>query len=486
MNTGANISICKINLFHLVLLAGLTGITLSVFTENLIMLGGIVMFPLLLIVLVLAIKQPITLFYIMFFLNYFLLGAVRYVKIDGISVLMDAIMVSTLIIVIIHSRLFDTIDWKPTKNILVLWAIIWMTYCLGEVINPSGVLKAWILSRGLIFNGLIIALLTSILCTNFKIVKILLFLFSVFSLLAVLKALMQKYVGFDSGEVQWLNNGGATTHLIHSGTRYFSFFTDAGNFGSNMGGGAVVFAISAFFIRNRALKIYYGIVAIGCLYAMFLSGTRGAIIVPLGGLALLIVISKNVKMMIGGGCALILIYMFFAFTTIGQSNAQIRRMRTAFKPHEDASFIVRKENQKRLAAYLKYKPFGEGLGLSGGENRSISNRFTTNIPNDSWYVKVWVETGIIGAILYVGGLFIVIGRGAWILIFKVRDMEIRGILAAFLCCIFGLLLSAYGNPFWGQYPTMMIAFVGLSLVLKGEYFERQQVGMKSEINQVIS
>lgn len=68
---------------------------------------------------------------------------------------------------------------------------------------------------------------------------------------------------------------------------------------------------------------------------------------------------------------------------IGQGNAQIRRMRTAFRPSEDASFNVRKENQKVLADHLKDKPFGEGLGLSGVE---IKNIHTTHNPYTSRFV----------------------------------------------------------------------------------------------------
>ena len=40
----------------------------------------------------------------------------------------------------------------------------------------------------------------------------------------------------------------------------------------------------------------------------------------------------------------------------------IRRMRTAFKPTEDASFNVRIENQKIIAHYLKKHPMGAGIG----------------------------------------------------------------------------------------------------------------------------
>lgn len=65
-----------------------------------------------------------------------------------------------------------------------------------------------------------------------------------------------------------------------------------------------------------------------------------------------------------------------------------------------------KKIKKKLATYLKYKPFGEGLGLSGdGLGVKISTRFTTSIPTDSWYVKIWVETGIVGLILYLSMIF---------------------------------------------------------------------------------
>ena len=66
---------------------------------------------------------------------------------------------------------------------------------------------------------------------------------------------------------------------------------------------------------------------------------------------------------VGGIC----IYVFFAFTYVGESNYMIRRMRTAFRPNKDASYLVRKQNQKKLAEYLRNRPFGEGLGLGGVE-----------------------------------------------------------------------------------------------------------------------
>lgn len=466
-----NTDTIQLKAFPILLLLGLAGIVISVLTNNMILLGGIISLPILLIAAYKIVCNPLILFLIIFVINYYLMGLTRYADLSGISFLMDILMTSTLLLIIIHSALLKNIQWKYALNTLTVGSFIWMIYCLMEIINPSGMLQAWILSRGLFINGLIISLIISLLCVKYETVKLIIFMLSIFALTAFLKVAMQKFVGFDRGEQLWLNRGGAITHLIASGTRYFSFFTDAGNFGSNMGCTGVIFTIVACFTKSNSLKIYYSIVAITSIYAMFLSGTRGAMIVPLGGLALFIVLSKNIKIIIIGSLSLLIIYVFFAFTMIGQNNPQIRRMRTAFNPTEDGSFNVRKNNRERLADYLKNKPFGEGIGLSGVENQKMSNRFTTSIPHDSWYVKIWVETGIVGITLYLGFLFITIARGAWIIMFHIKNQELKGLLSGLLCGITGMLLSAYGNAFWGQYPTNIIAFTGLALVLKGEYFD---------------
>ena len=291
---------------------------------------------------------------------------------------------------------------------------------------------------------------------------------------------MQKYIGFDSFETKWLNEGGATTHIIWSGVRYFSFFTDASNMGANMGAATMFFGIAAFHMRSYLCRIYYLSIAILAIYAMFLSGTRGAMIVPLAGLALYTFVSKQTKTIITSSTLLLLTYVFFALTTIGNSNATIRRMRTAFTPTEDASFNVRKENQKKLASYMKYKPFGEGLGLSGDRaGERISKRFTTSIPTDSWYVKIWVETGAVGLTLYLSMIFLSIGWGGWIIAMRLRDPELKGLLTGLLCGIFGMFINAYGNSFWGQFPTMVISFTGLTFIMVGPYLDQEIQEKKS-------
>ena len=459
---------------------GLVGIVVSLSSGNLALSIFVFCIPFIIISVYGLVNKPIYLLYLIFTFNYFAMGIMRYKSIDGISVIFDALLVCNLILIVIHGLILKNIEWKYCNNLMTWILIVWAIFCLLEVVNPTAVFDGWYLSRLLMYGGLITSIIASLTVNEFKQVKALLLLYSIFTLLAVVKCYMQKTFGFDYAEQAWLEEGSKSTHIIATGIRYFSFFTDAGNFGSNMGCAGIVFALVAFCINNKGLKVYYFIVSAFSIHAMMLSGTRGAMIVPLGGIALYIIISKNIRAMAIGGISLAFIYVFFAFTTIGQGNAEIRRMRTAFNPDKDPSYIVRKTNRAILGAYLKNKPFGEGLGLSGVENKRTSYRLTTSIPHDSWYVKIWVETGIVGISLYLVSLVAIVGRSMYILMFKVRNPEVRGILGAMLCGIFGMMLSAYGNAFWGQFPTMILSYIFLALCFKGEAFDNTSVLLITE------
>ena len=231
--------------------------------------------------------------------------------------------------------------------------------------------------------------------------------------------------------------------------------------------------IMAFYVEERGLRMYYFIVSLLAGYALSLSGTRGAMIVPLGGLVMYILLSKNIRRMVTAGVMLLGIYLFFAHTWIGESNPQIRRMRSAFRPTDDASFNVRLENQKRLAHYMKTRPFGEGLGLAGVENRRFSYRFTTMIPTDSHFVNIWVQFGVVGLCLHLAILLFVIIYSGYLIVFRIRNRELKGMLIAMNCGLFGIMLSAYGNNFFLQYPTGYIVYMCQTFLVLGESYDKE-------------
>ncbi|MCH4155121.1 MAG: O-antigen ligase family protein [Muribaculaceae bacterium] len=456
-------------LYRLLALAGMVGIVVSLAMGNFILFAIIFALPLSIITIMQILRKPSLLLYIIFIVNYFILAITRYLpNASGISVIMDSLLAGEMIVLFINSSLTDEYSWKATVNSLTVGSLVWMLYCLVEIVNPTGMISAWALSRSLVFNGFFVALITTMVVRNFRQITIILDIYAILTIIAVAKAFMQKFMGFDSAEQKWLDEGGALTHIIGSGIRYFSIFTDAGNFGSNMGCAAIVFMVAVSSCKNTMKKISYVIIAGLAIYAMFMSGTRGAMIVPLGGMVMMIIIAKNYKVIAIGGTALAALYVFFAFTYIGNGNAMIARMRTAFHPEEDASYNVRKQNQEKLAAYLKNKPMGEGLGLSGVENQKTSMRFTTQIPTDSWYVKLWVETGAVGLTIYLAMFLIAIINAAYILMFKVNNKRVKSALSAMLCGVFGMLLSAYGNGFFGQFPTMIIVYTFLASAMNGQ------------------
>ena len=187
------------------------------------------------------------------------------------------------ILIITLQALIRPIEWKRASSGLTVVAAIWMAYCILEIVNPESVSVAgWFSSvRSIAFYFFFIVVLTQLTMTEYKYLKYMLAVWSVLTLIAVGKACMQKFFGFNAAENYWLFVlGGRSTHIIHSGVRYFSFFSDAANFGGSMGLSMVVFSISALYYRNSWMKLYLLLVAAAACYGMLISGTRSALAVP--------------------------------------------------------------------------------------------------------------------------------------------------------------------------------------------------------------
>ena len=413
---------------------------------------------------------------VIFILNYFIMGISRYWPIGNLGISTDVMIAITLIAFILRSAFKENIEWHRLKNNLLLKSLlIWLVYCVAEVLNPSAVTAAWLSAiRQYTIYPIFIVIFTTLLFNKLKHLNMVLFLWSVFTLLAVVKVIIQIRFGFDSAEHRWLNEyTNANTHLLITGIRYFSFFTDAGCFGASMGYSMVVFGIAAFADKNIFLRLYYLFVAGAATYAMFVSGTRGAIAVPLVGFALYTICTKNARSILTISSLILGAYLFLAYTTIGSSNASITRMRTAFDKN-DASLMVRQHNRAKLATYMKDKPFGEGLGLSGSEGEEYApGRLTTSIPNDSWFVKIWVETGPIGVTIHVSLLLFFVGYGLYLILFKIKSKEVRTLLAAILCGEAGLIVSAWGNPVFLQYPNGILNYMIQAFVFMGLQFDKE-------------
>jgi len=401
-------------------------------------------------------------FYVLFALQFLPILASIFIEVKlGIATL--AIIVPMTFITLIACSNRQT-DWSHSRNIILLLFFIWGIYCLLEISNPNNVQEAWNISIGhYLFIPIICAVLVPISIRDRKGIESLLFIWGIFILIVTIKGYWQKNHGFTDKELYFLYTlGGARTHIIWSGIRYFSCFSDAANYGVHSAMAASAFGIAMFYVQKRWMKVFFAFIMICGIYGIGISGTRAAVAVPIGAILMYVLISKNTKSIITSSVILIGVFSFFYFTNIGNGNQYIRKMRSAFRPTEDASYQVRVENRKKMKVLMDERPMGYGLGLSKGGRFNPKEQMP--YPPDSWLVSVWVESGIIGLTLYLlihGALF---AWCSWILMFKIMNQRLRGLLAAWLCTNAGFFIAAYANDVM-IYPNPFIIYTGFALCI---------------------
>lgn len=388
-------------------------------------------------------------------MGFMISGISRYISAPwGLS--LDILMTLAWLIVMLNKEI--VVNWKLIKNDIVIFSFVWMGYILFEIINPAGNGPiAWFYAmRGLGFYQALSVPLIFLMFREKKdfmtFLNILIFL----SLLGVAWGFKQQIIGVDAAEYRWLwDEDHHEEHILHGVLRVFSFYSDAGQFGASQAMMALFLGILATGPFKMRLRIWYGACAFLFFLGFAISGTRGALAVPLfGGVAYLIV-KKNFKVLIAGLSAIIIVFVILKYTFMFQGVEQVRRMRTALDPN-NKSLSVRLDNQKTFGRYLANKPFGAGIGTAGFWGARFNpDSLMANTATDSWYVKVWAETGIVGLTIHLTFLGFVLGKGGHLLM-NLKDERNKTYGLGLYACIVGVLFSSYGNQVFGQMPTGMI------------------------------
>ncbi|NNC33623.1 MAG: O-antigen ligase family protein [Croceitalea sp.] len=457
---------------------------LLVVSKGLVAGIGMIVLPIAVVYLgALFIKPKIGLITI-FVLNFLILGLGRYVPMTW-GLLIDGLLL--LMYLALFFKAFKIkIPWSRANSQLTLLVTIWFGYALFQAVNPEAVsFAAWFYAmRGLALYQWMIVPLLFIIYNDPKDLKLFLIIWGVMSLLGTLKGFQQVAFGVDPFEQRWLDNGGSLTHVLFGKLRVFSFYSDAGQFGASQGHAGVVFGVLAIFAKSKKFRIFCIVVALAGLYGMLISGTRGAIAVPAAGGIMFLILRKNIPILVAGAMLGIGVFVFFKYTTILNNNAQIRRMRTAFDPN-DASLQVRLANQRKLSTYLASRPFGGGIGSTGNwGQRFTPNTFLANTATDSWFVAIWADTGIVGLYLHLFILFFVLITGAYNVMFKVRDDWLKGMIAALVCGMFGIMGASYGNGVFGQFPTCILMYTGMVFMFLAPKMDKKLMAQKEAMLQL--
>jgi hypothetical protein len=402
---------------------------------------------------------------------FIVLGLGKYITGIPLGTLLDGILILTYI-ALFFNKFKERVDFLPAKKDITFLAALWLGYTIFELFNPEArSTSAWFSGRGVGLYMLLTVPLTLLFYDKGKKLNIFFYLWGIFSLLASFKGIMQHFWGVDQWERAWLNEGNYKTHILFGKLRSFSFMSDAGQFGANQAYSAVVAFIVSMSFKELGKKLFFIIVAVFGIYGLVISGTRGALSVPMAGFAAFFVMRKNKKVLIAGFFVLIAVFVFFKYTSIGQGNAQIRRMRTAFDPN-DASLQVRLANQRKLKAYLAIRPFGGGLGHAGVKaQRFLPNAFLSNVPTDSGYVLIWAELGIVGLLLYLFILFYVLIKSCFLIMFRIRDPVLKLKLAALTSGMFGVMVANYGNAVISQMPTNILLYISMAMMMNSEIYD---------------
>jgi hypothetical protein len=418
-------------------------------------------------------------FWVLILVNYFI--QMHGIKLPGpMSLYNELLQIILLAIAIIDAR--QTPHFERSVNLMLLALIIWCTYCTLEIFNDTCGLginaEAWYTgARLMAYQLLYIFLVFSLYISSPEILIKYLKLWAFLSLFSAIWTWKQQNIGMTLEEERFLYGAGRTTHLIQGGTliRYFSTFSDAANYGCNAAASAVAFLIFGITTKIKKERWFFIIIAILVVKSMFASGTRTAIFCMIGGFAAYLVLSKSFKITIPAAIIGSFFIFILAFTTIGQSNQQIRRMRSAFD-RSDASANARDINQETMKKYMKDAPWGIGIGMFG-TNVPANNKYNlmSTIPADSEYVFIWLRTGIIGITLFIITMLMMLGAACYIVLFRLKSPSLIGIGGGLCSAFVAIQLGGYANMVLMQFPNCLTFYGGLTIVYLLPYLEPEWI-----------
>jgi putative inorganic carbon (hco3(-)) transporter len=408
----------------------------------------------------------------------FLIGATRFVDSDfQFGLLLDGLLVLTFAGTLLNAR---RMVWSRLKNPAFFCVLLWLAYTILEYWNPNSPYPpAWFYhARSFSLSWAFLSFMVLVNPIERNDVWLLVKTWVIWSVIAAFWGFKQQYghvIGLrdlEQSELNWLAAGGARTHILWGQLRSFSFYSDAGQFGAEMAGVTLICIILLMAEKRWSRRILYLFLTLLIFWGYAVSGTRSALFVLIGGFGAYLVLQKKILPIIYSSLVAVPLILILLYTHIGDSVYQIYRIRTALRPTQDESFLVRLENQNRLKHYLADLPFGTGIGSSSGAGvRFTPWHWAAQIPPDSWYVQLWIETGIVGLGIYLFALAGIILTGVWRL-WHLKDPFTITLMLVLLCEFIGICVVSYSNPILGQFPTSTMLYINSMLFASANRWEK--------------
>jgi hypothetical protein len=387
-----------------------------------------------------------------------------------LGLLLDGCLLVSLLGVLIRAK---QEDWARLNNPVVYLLLLWLLYTIFELINPEAISKEpWFPTvRGFSVYWFEVTIIGYICLRKPADLNRFVNIWMTGCVVLALWSFKQHYIGLSTEEQFWIDTVAASTHIINGVLRTFSLCPDAGQFGAVMAQATLYALIRLMDEPSKLRKIGYGVMTAMFFWGFALAGSRGPLAIIGAGFAVYLVLKRNIVVLVIGGTVAGLAFGMLKYTTIGQDNDQIRRLRSALDP-EDPSLQLRLSNQRLFADFLATRPFGIGLGLAGDSGKKYWSIVVTQQGIDSWYVKIWVETGVIGLFIHAIGI-LTFGAIGFRKVFVLRDPKLRSVMSGLLCGYFGILVANYGNQIMGQKPTCFIIYTSILFFVQADHFAKE-------------
>jgi len=146
------------------------------------------------------------------------------------------------------------------------------------------------------------------------------------------------------------------------------------------------------------------------------------------------------------------------------SNANLMRFQTAFKPNNDDSYNLRKRNQKAIQPYIVSHIIGGGLGSTGEwGHRFTPGSYLAQFPPDSGYIRVAVEDGWAGLLVFCFFMFIIMKTGINNY-YLIEDKELKTYCLAMTLIIFAYNLANFPQEALVQFPSNILFYLEAALI----------------------
>lgn len=398
--------------------------------------------------------------FFLIFMAYFLFQFMRIGVPGPLGTLMDALQLILLLTIVVKQRREH--NWALFKGPVTVMILLWLAYNIIEVGNPAATSRlVWVYTvRAVAF----VQFTYFIFLYNIRTIEDVRNLFKFWLVLAFLGAtwaFKQEYIGFSDAEMAYLNTPDMISLLFINGHwRKYSIFSDPVSFSYNMAMPCILFICIIFGKFASWKKVICGLLIVYCFVAMLYSGTRGANVLLPAALVMFAILNYNKKVLI---FSCIAAFFFIVLINFPTGNQTIVRFQSAFRPNNDDSYNVRKKNQKRIQPYILSHPMGGGVGSVGEWGKKFSpGSFLGDFAPDSGYIRVAVEEGPLGLILFCTMMFVMMRNGINNF-YAIKDPELKTYCLVAALVVFTYNVANFPQEALVQFPSNILFYMFVAL-----------------------